>query len=231
MRAKWFVLAAALVLAFGQLAVAGSSNPELKIVSGGTTLIVTPLVLNSGQVVYSNPNFNGWDISVVFGASNSPNLSGPPGQFGLDITSLTATCSGGGACSANPLDLFLSDVNFTQAVGANGLVNSYSTTSGVGSTTQTLFLDTGNSFFGGVACSTVGPLTGATGGSIAGGCGAAGPSAYSLTLEDIFSANASGVGSFSADGNVSAVPEPASLSLFGTGLLALGGAVRKKLMA
>jgi hypothetical protein len=208
-------------MTFGQFA---SATPELYLVSGGTNVTVP----GSGSTVnYSNTNFDGWNISVVFGSSNSPGLTGVNGLFGLDITSLTATCSGG-PCSSNPLDIFLSDTGFTQVVAANGFTSSYSTTQHGGSTSQLAWDTTANTIFGeGQSIGTIGPFTGTNHGSVSGG-GPAGPSPYSLTIEDIFNANGSAA-SFSTDGDIAAVPEPAAISLLGGVLLVLGNRLRKRL--
>jgi hypothetical protein len=66
---------------------------------------------------------------------------------------------------------------------------------------------------------TVGPFSASGGfGTSAGGPGLVGP--YSLTIEEIFNDNG-GSASFSADANVTEVPEPSSLALLGSGLLML----------
>ncbi len=208
---KGLLLGAALAVTFGQ---AMFATPELKLTSGASNTIV----IGSGNTVsYSNSNFNGWNISIVFGASNSPNLTGPAGLFGIDITSLTATCTGG-ACSGNPLDVFLSDTGFTQPVGPGGFTATYSSTQSGGSTTLMAWDDTTNTIFGtGTPIGTVGPFTNSNHASVSGG-GPAGPGQYSLTIEDIFNANGAPA-SFSTDGNITAIPEPGAVLLFGTTLV------------
>jgi len=135
----------------GQMAFA---TPELNLVSGASN--VTQVGTGS-TVSYSNTNFNGWNISVVFGASNSPNLSGVNGAFGIDVTSLTATCTGG-PCTSAPLDIYLSDTGFTQAVATGGFVTTFSTTQSGGTATQTAWDTTANTIFGeGTSIGTVGP--------------------------------------------------------------------------
>jgi hypothetical protein len=218
---KGLLLSAALAATFGQIAMA---TPELNLVSGAVN---SGTVIGSGSnVSYSNSNFNGWNISVVFGASNSPNLAGVNGLFGIDITSLTATCTGGN-CSAAPLDIFLTDTGFTQAVGVGGFTTSYSSTQSGGSTTETAWEDAGNTAFAQTTLiGTVGPFTGTNHGTASGG-GPAGPTPYSLTIEDIFNAN-SGAASFSTDGNITSVPEPGAVVLFGTVLVLCASGLQRR---
>lgn len=188
------------------------ATPELKLVSGTSTLVISG---TGSTVTYSNTDFDGWDISIVFGSSNSPNLSGANGSFGIDDVVLAA-CSDG-TCSANPLDLFLSDTGFTQDVGAGGFTSVYSTTQVGGTTSQLAWDSSANTIFGmGTPVGTVGPFTGSDLGSVSGG-GSAGPSPYSLTLEDIFS-DSEGPASFSTNGYMARTPEPNPMMLCGIGL-------------
>jgi hypothetical protein len=218
---KGLLLSAALAVTFGPLAMA---TPELTLVSGAAN---SGAVLGSGSTVqYSNTNFNGWNVSIVFGTSNSPNLQGVNGLFGIDITSLTATCTGGN-CSANPLDIFLSDNGFTQPVGVGGFTTTYSSTQTGGSTTQMAWESATNTFFAQTtAIGTVGPFTSSNHGSATGG-GPAGPSPYSLTIEDIFNAGGSPA-SFSTDGNITSVPEPGAVVLFGTVLVLCASGLQRR---
>ncbi len=199
------------------LAPSGPGTPQLNIVSGASNIIIPGM---GNQVVYSN-DVNGWNVSLAFGLSNSPNLSGTPGGFGLELTSASATCFGGG-CSTDPLQIFLSDTNF---VGMTSSLSSYfsSTQTGVGTSSQKAWFDNSNTLFGSATpIGNVGPFTGI--GAFAGsasGPGPAGTSPYSLTIEDVFNPNG-GPASFGSSGDItgiSTVPEPSSLTLFGTLLI------------
>lgn len=64
---------AALVLAIGGLAFAGTSTPELVVTTDGITTGI--LVGSAGSVSFSSANFGGWDLTVVAGASNSPSIT------------------------------------------------------------------------------------------------------------------------------------------------------------
>lgn len=213
------IVAIAIGAGFALCGVNAFATPELQLTSGASNVTVPG---SGSTVIFSNPNFDGWDITLVFGDSNSPTLN----PFGLDVTNLLATCNGGN-CSKDTLSIELTDTGFTTPVGTNQFLNSYSLTGATGSpnTSQTAFFDTTNTPFGtgGTICTDT--LTSTSGKSCTGG-GPAGPGPYSLTLVDTFSPGTNV--SYSSDGNVVAVPEPASLLLFGAGLLGLGWFARRR---
>jgi hypothetical protein len=202
---------------------AAFATVELKLVSGGTMLIV---VGADGDVSYKTPKlttFNGWTISMAAGSSYSPSTT----PFGLD--EYTLTVKGGGT---SELDVYLSDTGFNVPVSAGGFMSTFSaTTTGnkLALTSQKAWVDPGNAIFGTSAAGfigTVGPFAPTGGkGTVAGG--EAGGPLYSLTLEQIFKTGG-GVVSFSADGNITTVPEPASVVLFGTMLVLCASRMRRR---
>ncbi|HXN48426.1 MAG TPA: hypothetical protein VN893_17385 [Bryobacteraceae bacterium] len=190
---------------------------EIEIQSAGAASVITV------GGVYTNANYNGWDITVVAGSNFSPSLS----PYGLDL-SVLANCTSGN-CLTNSLDVFYTAQNFTQAVPALDFQTTYSSTqTGAGTTRAITWADSTNTLFGGGIpplgadhLGTVGSFSAPGGfGTVSGGPGE-GPSAYSLTMEQIFNASSS-VSSFSANGNLTAlpVPVPPSLALLASGLLA-----------
>jgi len=226
---KTLTITLSLSLAFGVAAFADTTD-ELKLISGSNTLIVTDngagdFNPSNGTISYGNTDFNGWDISVTSGTSRSPGLS----PFGLDLTSLTATCEGAGAastdgaaspCASDPLQIWFSDIDFNVHVPANDFMTTFSSTqTGGGSVSETSWFAMTNVIFGQARLiGTVGPLTSSGGGSATGGPVAT-TEPYSLTMEEVFNANGSNPVSFSVDGNVTAVPEPGAIVLFGTVLM------------
>jgi hypothetical protein len=152
---------------------------------------------------------DGWTISITSGTSYSPGDV----PVALDITSLTATCLGG--CSADPLDIQYSDIGFSPASPA--YQTTYSTTmSGTGiSTSESAYYSNSNALFAETSLiGTVGPFTASNAGSASGGAGSTAP--FSLTLDETFSDAGGGPASFSVDGDLTAVPEPAAVMLFGS---------------
>jgi hypothetical protein len=195
-----------------------------------------------GQIDYTNSNFNGWNLKIIVGTSNSPNNVQP----GLDLTSLTATCVAATGCGTNVLDVLYTDINFNVPVAAGAWNNQYSTTitkSGgtSGSTSQLAWVDTSNTLFGMPAAPgmlpTVGPFTTTNAATVSGGP-TTGPfpvaNPYSLTLEQTFTDNSkvskAGI-TFSSDGSIDGtpVPEPLSIILLGTLLCFSTAAFRRRL--
>jgi hypothetical protein len=191
---------------------------EIEIESTGASSVITIGGL------YTNANYNGWDITVVAGSNFSPSLS----PYGLDL-SVLASCASGN-CLTEPLDVFYTAQNFTQAVPTLGFQTTYSSTqTGAGTTRAITWADSTNTLFGGGIpalgadhLGSVGTFSAPGGFGTATGGPSEGPSAYSLTIEEMFNANSSGVASFSVNGNLTAaaVPVPPSLALLASGLLA-----------
>ena len=218
---KKFIVCALLVISVSFVAAAD----EIEVVSGASTATSS----GSGTITYTNGAFNGWDINIAAGVSNSPGLS----PYGLDLT-VVASCASGN-CLTAPLDVFLTDTGFTTPVPAGGFQTTYSATdTGGGSTRAVTWADSTNTLFGGGLptgigadhLGTVGPFSGSGGFGTASG-GPAESGTYSLTIEEILTAGASGTSSFSTDGNITATPEPSSLLLLLSGLVGLGFMKRK----
>lgn len=200
------------------VSVSVANADEIEIQSPGATSVITVGGL------YTNADYNGWDITVVAGANSSPSLS----PYGLDLSVLSNCTSG--SCLTDPLEVFYTAQNFTAAVPALGFQTTYSSTqTGAGTTRAVTWADSTNTLFGGgipaVAADhlgSVGSFTAPGGFGTATGGPGEGPSPFSLTIEETFSADG-GVASYSANGNIAAapVPVPPSLALLASGFLAV----------
>jgi hypothetical protein len=168
-----------------------------------------------------NGTLGGWTLSIVSGTSNSPGDD----PFGLDLTSLTATCKGGGTCATNSLDVQYSDINFSPA-NPSFLTQYSDTQNGTGTTSESAWFSNKNKLFAETtAIGTVGPFSGTSHGSATGGVGSVAP--YSLTLDQTFTDAGSSV-AFSVDGSVSSVPEPGAIVLLGTVLVFCASKLRRR---
>jgi PEP-CTERM motif len=201
-----------------------ASADEIMVTSGGSTF-TSPM--GTGVTTYSNSNFNGWNIFVIAGSSNSPGLT----PYGIDLTTLAACTTG--TCLTTPLVILYSDVGFMGPVSAGGFQTTYSATlTGSGTTTEIAWATSNNLLFTKGAAnligSAVGPFSASGGfGTVTGGPAELTPP-YSLTIQETFNAN-SGISSFSGDANITATPEPSSLVLFGTGLLMVPMGLKRRL--
>jgi hypothetical protein len=193
-----------------------ASADSIQVASTGATTVT---LAGSGTTTYSNSNYNGWNILLTFGSSNTPGLS----PYGLDLTALVSCNSA--SCVANPLNISYSDTNFSVPISAGGFENGYSTTvggSGSGSTSELAWANASNSLFALGATNKIGaglgPFSGTNAGITVGGPASVGP--YSLTIQDTFT-DTSGFVSFSTDANLTQTPEPSSFILLGLGLLTI----------
>lgn len=204
--------------------------------TGAGSNILLPNTGGGDTILYSNPDFNGWNIELAFGLSHSPSLA----LGGLDLSTATANCL---AAACSPLTIAVSDIGFTLPLMPNSLTTSLSNTQlGANSTvTQWAYLDTSNTYFGSTDANALGdfggvynPTTASLIGTVTvnglgaastqgGGSGANGP--YSLTLVDQFCSDPAGANGtctgglqFSSDGGI-ALSEPGTLALLGAGLL------------
>ncbi len=209
-----------------------ASPIEMTISSGGTSY-ASLMNLNSSDFVWNTTgniiqpyatvlgggtlDINGWVITTAKGTSNSPNLTGSNGQFGLDLAGLAAAC---GSATCGSLTISISDVGFSTVMDSSGGLLSLigNTQDGTGSLTQTAYYDLTNSYFGqGNLIGSI-SLSGSGNVSVMGGNAITSSNTpYSLTLTDMFSGT-NGT-TFSVDDQITATPEPGALVMFAAGLL------------
>lgn len=204
---------------------AKASKTELTITSDGSTY--DSGASSNSSLATSLTDFDGWDVTLVAGSSNSPSTT----PYGLSLISVSASCAVS-SCESNPLTIEFSGSGFTETTPTPPDFNVSYTVSGESagsSTTLTGYyghglLDTAHQI--GSPLTLTGPVTIDT---IATTGGHAPNTPYSLTLTDTFTAGSDGATFFESTGLLAAAPEPATMLLFGTGLLLFGLVLRKRL--
>jgi hypothetical protein len=200
-----------------------------------STFAATATNSQLGALTINAALFNGWDVTISEGGSNSPNCpaAGNNGPGCEDTTNINADNSGAGTLGA-----FFADTGFAPS-GATGLIvaNTSALQTGASETQQAYAtagalnpLASGNTMAQSVAgLSTCGALlSSAPPGVTALPTGCATPGApFSLEIATTFTTNAGG-GGFDVGGNISTVPEPAAVALFGTLLVFCASGLRRR---
>jgi hypothetical protein len=171
----------------------------------------------------------GWTVSGT--------VVGTPPNPEPDLTSLTFDFTDT-STGTNSVQLYATEIGLTSPLGVNTFLSGFTTNQIIGpiaSVTESTYVDTSNGNFGTPASGLLSTTTflgpsgtqsvtlSATTPSL--------PAPYSET--EVFNIVATGTGGISSDtitiSNSSSVPEPGTLTMFGSGLLGLAGLLRRKL--
>jgi len=207
--------------------IADNSNPVTGCVGTGCAALSGDLSGAAGTDEVTG-SINSWIISISTGSSKSPNTT----PYGLDLLSLTASCSAG---TCDTLDIQFTDINFDiPGTFVSPITSNISVTGpGTGSTTESAYVSSSNTL--GAETTLIGTQTFSTLGSASATVsgGSAGGGNYSLTLDESFTGS-NGV-SFNDTGMITtAVPESwnlsSSLGMLGFGVVAVIVARRRGLV-
>jgi hypothetical protein len=199
-----------------------------------TTFGATATNNQLGALTINAATFNGWDVTISEGGSNSPNcpVAGNNGPGCMDTTNINAENSGAGTLAA-----VFADTGFTPT-GSTGLTVANT------SALQTGFLETQQAYATAGTVNNLAPgstlaadeaglstcglaLFSSPPGVTATPTGCVTPVApFSLELATVFTTTAAG--GFDVGGNISSIPEPAAVTLFGTLLAFCASGLRRR---
>ncbi len=185
--------------------------PVLKITDGTSTVEVSDA--NGDGVIFFGGTVGSWDVTVSM-ASSYPAI-GDIGFPEMHLTGSTTSLSSGGTLTFTVEDTFTAwDSNL------QGLISGFGVWAD-GDVTFKTYLD-------GTLLASFGPATGNFSETLSSLVTPTDPNNYTITIEGIIEhSSASQASSF--DGGVAPVPEPATMILFGIGLIGIAGVTRKKL--
>jgi len=199
----------------------------LSLTDGLTTVVVPD---NSGGdsfsaadvIQYSNATFDAfWSIVVNTGIHDVSTGTVQP-QLHLSVTATSL-----GDTTGRDLYVSLTDTGFTTDPAVHTLQMGGTT---IGKVSAFDYRDNGNSEFGGSQLNSIGPLgAGSYNGTATSALFSGAPVPYSVTIRGLFHHGRSGTSSGDFDLSTSQVPEPASLSLLGLGLVGLAARTRRRL--
>jgi hypothetical protein len=185
--------------------VAKADNLTLTLTSGASVVTLT----STGAPLSYNGGVGNWQINVTTGIGNTT-----LGPGVMDLNSIDLSTSG----TANPLTIDFTDSGLTKPIG----IDDYLMTIG-GTSTSTVSYQT---YYDSTLLNTLAFTTTPFSGSVGGTNNFVSP--YSIS--QVATIGAGGPGTISSFDARFQIPEPASLSLVGLGLLVAAGGLRKRLM-
>jgi hypothetical protein len=188
----------------------------VRITQGATTLTFPDVGTLGVEGVLGLP-VNGW--TVIFAGTGYPITTADLSDPAMDLLSFQSNSTAGGS-----ITLEVSQTDWTGGPEPVFNFNIGGTSIVSGSYNYELLWDPNNALFGGAVFANGAGALGPTWGATFSG-GPAGDSQYSLTQRVTITHNTAGFSSFDAD---LTVPEPASLALFGLGMLGAGIASRRR---
>lgn len=192
----------------------GWALPVLTISDGTNSVTVNDD--NGDGIVAFMGTIGNWDFTISM-ASSFPAI-GSLGLPEMHLTGSTTSLSGSGTLTFTVEDTFNAWNN-----NLDGLVSAFGGLAGSGATVEF------KTYLDGMLLAGFGPESGAFSDSLVTMITPSDPGNYTLKIEGTITTTAAGQAA-SFDGGIAPVPEPATILLFGAGLIGIAGFARKKVL-